>query len=82
MEREMTLIRVAFWTAAIGCMILFPPAIPAVIVLGIIAKVIAMITKAAGSRGRQMWPAAAHALVPTRPPLRHYAALNSLPRFS
>ena len=45
MESGITPIRVAFWTAAIGCMILFPPAIPAVIVLGIVAKIVAMITK-------------------------------------
>ena len=41
----MTPIRVAYWTAAIGCLFLFPPAIPAVIVVGVIAKIIAMIAK-------------------------------------
>ena len=41
----MTPVRVAFWTAAIGCMVLFPPAIPAVIVVGVITKIIVMMTK-------------------------------------
>ena len=45
MESEMTLIRMAFWTAAIGCLFLFPPAIPAVIVMGVIAKIIVTITR-------------------------------------
>ena len=35
----MTPIRVAYWTVAIGCLFLFPPAIPAVIVVGVIAMI-------------------------------------------